>query len=57
MVDEDGDPVVFDPSVIPDTTKLFLGVGGADYQPEIAEIVRDDDWKTWESSKGATITN
>ena len=49
VADEDGDPVVFNPSSIPNETKLFLGVNGASYQAELVKaIVREDDWAKWE---------
>ena len=47
VADEDGDPVVFDPVSIPDKTKLFLGVNGGDYQPEVENLVREEDWRKW----------
>ena len=56
--DENNDPVVFDAKIIPDETKLFLGVNGGDYMPDIQEFVREDDWMKWDRTDGnCTILN
>ena len=39
VADENNDPVVFDAKIIPNETKLFLGVNGGDYQPVIEKFV------------------
>ena len=57
VADEDGDPVVFDPASIPDETKLFLGVAGGDYVPEIEPLVREEDWRKWDSTENGATTN
>ena len=51
VADENNDPVVFDAKIIPDETKLFLGVNGGDYQPVIEKFVREDDWRKWNRSE------
>ena len=49
IADEGGNPVVFDPASIPDKTKLFLGMNGDIYQPKLEPLVRENDWRKWES--------
>ena len=45
VADENNDPVVFDAKIIPDGTKLFMGVNGGDYMPEIKKFEREEDWR------------
>lgn len=51
VADENNDPVVFDAKVIPDGTKLFMGVNGGDYMPEIRKFEREEDWRKWDRTE------
>ena len=43
--------MVFDARIIPNETRLFLGVNGGDYQPVIEKFVREADWRKWDRAE------
>lgn len=61
LLDCDGDPLVFDPSSVPNDTKIFIGIDGGKYEDGVllegADIIRVDNWRMWEQVRNGDLSN